>query len=553
MNQYLRRKIWTLNRSGKFRGYLRTVSGYPVTLTDCMAGQPVSLAVDGNAVQDGTPTPDNPIDVQLCGDRTGNLFDINNLSLCMTSISSIDYTPKVEDGVFYSGGQLGKASGQFPYIEIGDAETVTIYFTVSGETPNGYIYGFDDVDDDGIVIGNVILNNFSNNFGTITFTYTGAKKYIGICVFSQNVYGVKLSNIQIIKGAYTAETMPAYEPYGYKVPLTIKCGNLYTGELLFKSAGVSIEQIPSGYRFSYEKATSTFLHARYKCHNVKPYTAYTAQINVKVNSFSEDTRFVFRAFENKNVSDYLKTLKEYATTYSELGIGEIKDITIKFNTKECTDIYLQTNFSWLESSKFDVEITDIKLTEDEITPQTFNIYTPQQLAKVGDTADTVVLDFDNKKATLTNNIGDFVLTNMQAAQTSYSNDNYSSYYVVNYNFNTMGMKKDTSIVCDKLPFRRNSQSDLNGNGIGFGGNPSLLYVCISKLIASDAASVSGILEGSKCYMPLLNPITTDITALQDWDAMPSLWSGTAEITADTVIAPSAITAKYYASKPEEVN
>lgn len=175
------------------------------------------------------------------------------------------------------------------------------------------------------------------------------------------------------------------------------------------------------------------------------------------------------------------------------------------------------------------------------------------MAKVGDTADTVVLDFDNKTATLTNNIGDFVLTNMQAVQTSYSNDNYSSYYVVNYNFNTMGMKKDTSIVCDKLPFRRNSQSDLNGNGIGFGGNSSLLYVCISKLIASDAASVSGILEGSKCYMPLLNPITTDITALQDWDAMPSLWSGTAVITADTVIAPSAVTAKYYASKPEEVN
>ena len=509
MNQYLRRKIWTLNRSGKFRGYLRTVSGYPVTLTDCMAGQPVSMAVDGNAVQDGTPTPDNPVDVQLCGDRTVNLFDETLVEGKIgTQNADLDF---IEDGKTYSVTCVGNGNG---------------IMLVRGLTSEN--------DGTGTEIS-VFRNVKGQVIRTFTADLTTYVKYIIRYYYSEKN---DIHNIMIIKGAYTAETMPAYEPYGYKVSGRAEGLNLFNEKDFGAQTGV-ITNDDGSFTLS---------------------NKYTIAYDIRVESNSTYTL--------KTISNHQETVGNMLLRFLNEDKQEVDQVYLHSNNSpyvlQTRNInYIRISDTW--SSQYTITFKNFQIVQGSYTaetmppyepyrePQTFNIYTPQQLAKVGDTADTVVLDFDNKTATLTNNIGDFVLTNMQAVQTSYSNDNYSSYYVVNYNFNTMGMKKDTSIVCDKLPFRRNSYSDLNGNSIGFGGNPSLLYVCISKLIASDAASVSGILEGSKCYMPLLNPITTDITALQDWDAMPSLWSGTAVITADTVIAPSAITAKYYASKPEEVN
>lgn len=555
MNQYLRRKIWTLNRSGKFRGYLRTVLGYPVTLTDCMAGQPVSMAVDGNAVQDGTPSPDAPVEVQLCGDKTGNLLSIIDANPNTIPVKSYSNgIIEVIGEVSLSGGRTNRLSD---YITLETNQTYTmVSYLVAGQTDSD-IYVCLSRREDGTIYKNIGISA-EKRFITIA-PDENVELYLGINV-AQGNHNSTL-RVAIYKGSYTAETMPAYEPYGYKVPLTIECGNLYTGELLFKPAGVSIEQIPSGYRFFYENGTGNFRHACYKCHNVKPYTAYTAQINVKVNSFSEDTRFVFRAFENKNVSDYLKTLKEYMTTYSKLGIGEIKDITIKFNTKECTDIYLQTNFSWLESSKFDVEITDIKLTEDGITPQTFNIYTPQQLAKVGDTADTVVLDFDNKTAELRKNVGSMILDGNESWTGEYMlADSTNRYTIQNELRDTYSASRG---FCDRLPkvvvpvWAHNNVEGflLNSTQIHL----SLLNTDLGVTEEDDSSSRTQKFKEflsthqATVYAPLATPVTTDITSLQQWDAMPLLRSGTAVITADTVIAPSAITAKYYASKPEEVN
>ena len=177
-----------------------------------------------------------------------NLFDVHNLNLCMTTISSTGYTPKVENGIFYSGGQLGHASGKFPYIAT-DSKPITISFTISGETPTGYIYGFDGVDDDGIIVGSVILNTLSSNLGAVNFTYNGAKKYIGFCLYSENRYGVALSDIQILEGSYTAATIPPYEPY--HAPQTF---NVYMDKPLYATGDVGDEIMLD---FEHKTATRT--------------------------------------------------------------------------------------------------------------------------------------------------------------------------------------------------------------------------------------------------------------------------------------------------------
>ena len=70
---YLRRKYMALMRGVNFKGYLRKASGYPLTLTDCMDSDIVSLSVAGNAVQDGTPSPEAPVEVVGVGELNNNV------------------------------------------------------------------------------------------------------------------------------------------------------------------------------------------------------------------------------------------------------------------------------------------------------------------------------------------------------------------------------------------------------------------------------------------------------------------------------------------------
>jgi hypothetical protein len=65
---YLKKKRLVLMKSKTFRGYMKTVSGYPLTLSNCMENGLINLKISGNSVQNGTPTPQNPIEVQSVGD-----------------------------------------------------------------------------------------------------------------------------------------------------------------------------------------------------------------------------------------------------------------------------------------------------------------------------------------------------------------------------------------------------------------------------------------------------------------------------------------------------
>ena len=92
---YLRKKLQGLRMCADFKGYLREVTGAPpLTLTDCMGLDLVSLSVTGKAVQDGTPSPDTPIAMQGVGERTGNLFSLDGRTELHSTSASPPTTPK---------------------------------------------------------------------------------------------------------------------------------------------------------------------------------------------------------------------------------------------------------------------------------------------------------------------------------------------------------------------------------------------------------------------------------------------------------------------------
>ena len=211
-------------RDTQWRGYVRTAEGNPITLSQVRSV--VSLSVLGNAVQDGTPSPDAPVEVQLCGERTGNLLDVTRISG--------DQIEVTDNKVYLSGYACAtnispKAFLEMTGLSIGD----TITCSNSAELISGIA---------NVVLGRVAFSAknggttlvlCSNNTRTVTIpsdfnndNYTNLLLYGAVIPDESDEQLAVMSNLAIYKGSYTADTLPAYEPYGYKVSGEIRGVNL---------------------------------------------------------------------------------------------------------------------------------------------------------------------------------------------------------------------------------------------------------------------------------------------------------------------------------------
>lgn len=173
--------------SGTLPATLRTVRGYLV-----------SYKIYGNAIQAGTPTPENPIVPNGCGERTVNLYNIN--------------TKDINNG-YVNNAQLEKDGTVTTW---GSAE-VSEYIPISGDTAytfngigsyNSPCYALYD--------GNkqLISAYRYNGASIIRFTSQSDARYFRF------THVKNYAESMLVEGTYTSSTMPEYEPYGYKLPLT---------------------------------------------------------------------------------------------------------------------------------------------------------------------------------------------------------------------------------------------------------------------------------------------------------------------------------------------
>ena len=354
---YLRKKLQGLRMCADFKGYLREVTGAPpLTLTDCMGLDLVSLSVTGKAVQDGTPSPDTPIAVQGVGERTGNLFSLDGRTELHSTSASPPTTPKefnnntivglARNGYWDSSRivsysfdgdnftlQSSAGYGLGFDFDVSEGETYTIKFD-SSAAPGSGISFYD---------ANGIFKSWSsapNNSAVVTIP-SGAVKLV--VSFASNT-PVTISNLQVVKGSYTASNIPAYALCKYKVPIALSGGD---------------------------------------------------------------------------------------------------------------------------------------------STQTINIYTDKPLYAVGGAGDIITVDFDAKTATRTDKTAEIK---------AYNNEPISGEYI---------------------------------------------------------SSTGSLTEGAQVIYALSEPVTADISDLQNWDEVPSLWRGTATVSAETAVQPSSVTVKYYATKKED--
>lgn len=176
------------------------------------------LVVEGKTVQDGTPTPSNPVEVKGVGDRTPNIFNINALKkgAIKASTNVIENADKVfnlkiaNNKVVITTTLAWVGAVIEDYIPIKSSTTYVVSHASTNSTARIYFIQYD------------ANKNVVKTVETLTseapkrITTEANVKYIRVSIsFSEIVTNAEVSNIMIAEG-----TTVSYEPYGYKIPIS---------------------------------------------------------------------------------------------------------------------------------------------------------------------------------------------------------------------------------------------------------------------------------------------------------------------------------------------
>ena len=509
---YLRKKLQGLRMCADFKGYLREVTGAPpLTLTDCMGSDLVSLSVTGNAVQDGTPSPDAPVEVQGCGEKTGNLF----------STDENDW----QTGLY-----------KYYKIPVEGSTTLQVKLKDGKSIPENLFIGYTDggADATGGVTWVIAEGSYVNtNTRNSTFRY--------ISIYHPTLFDevIDAFDIMLVKGSYTADTMPPFEPYGYKVPVEV--------------GGVNLFDVSRHTGFDGNSVTIT----------------NTSGANWQGRAFDIDYAVEFGKTYTYSVDYVIDNAADYSTirfgymtanAYTVVTIGDIIAIhgsgtfVHTVTTPESIDNFdrfvLYANSSGGNPAVGDkITISNIQIIKGAYTadtmpayepyrePQTVNVYTDKPLyGQDGEAWSEVVYDGTE----------DWYAT--AAAQ-----DGQINYFVVGprLNIGAVGPKNSMCTYFPKSTSTSSSLTELNTFKLyGFSNYTSWVGVRVSTIDYPTVDDWKAFLQAQcaagtplKIYAPTEESARAETTA--------PTYKGTTIISADTAVQPSSMTAQYYASKKED--
>jgi hypothetical protein len=191
----------------------REITGtLPLSFTS--RGKPLSdYRISGNAVQDGTPTPEAPVEVVGCGARTENLFDITAFVQgiipvkCTTNYDGTTNTLTIKT----TGDDAHTGNANSYHVPVIGGETYTLSWDTSAGIGRVYIF------ENGLTDSSHIHDK-NSAFRNMNVTMRSDTTFIIVRVGCDRANIVKTySNIMLNLGS----TALPYEPYGYKLPLTV--------------------------------------------------------------------------------------------------------------------------------------------------------------------------------------------------------------------------------------------------------------------------------------------------------------------------------------------
>ena len=557
-------KKWSLLRHLNFKGYKRTASGNPLNMVKVMS--PSRLTIYGNAVQDGTPSPDAPVEVQLCGDRTGNLLDVTRISGNQIEVA--------DNKIYLSGYSCSTNISPEYFLEmtgLNPGDTITC--SNSAEVISGIANN---------VLGRVAFRTknegttwvlCSNDTRTVTIpsdfnndNYTNLLLYGAVIPDESDERPAVMSNLAIYKGSYTADTLPAYEPYGYKVSGRAEGLNLFTalGRSISEVAdsgpmdkrvfgdNVIIECISSnGYVGRHKKIEYSVSDNIIDLY-VSSGAGYGLGFDIDVFAGEQySIRFtVLVGIADVSMSYYDADGVFISSTYKTSSTGTVFSSTAPDGAKKMILTFTET---YGQTARH-IKLSDIMLVKDEYTassmppyepyqpPQEFAVYLPEQIAKVGDVADEVVVDMESKTAELVRRIE----RNEFKGTDAWKNDWFPA------------IVKNLPETAPAIPSARCVSNHFDHNGDTSVPIAQIANVVGTTISVARANLISGVTDAETfktwlsdknvyAYYPLAEPVTTDITSLQQWDVMPNI-EGTVSITFDSTIPISNAEAEYHSKE-----
>ncbi len=522
---------WKLTHSDK----VATAEGYPLTMQNCKANKKMKqLEIYGNSIQDGTPTPDNPIEVESVGERTVNLFDISK------SIRTI-HGLTVSENADGSYNLRGNIKQNYAYltdyqldIPISNGTTITISSYFETSIIDACV---------GIVCRNasgtiLLQGNAISNSGYKTLTVTDDVTTLGmVWRLPSSVAGdyVEINNLKL--QLQLGSTVTPYEPYGkYKIPVVQR------GVNLFSMAKTSLtEQTVNGITFT--PLDDERIHIKGKVIDASKDTVYNPTLGnrnqkikagiYRIKRYSAELTQMISVYNNGNFVVNINASHSSTSVLKDGYLSSVYVSVLKGNTREWDDI---------------IEIQLMKGTknlpyEPYVEPTTTNIFLNEPLRKIGDYADYV--DFKNNKVVRCIRC----MNGEQITKLTINKYSSTSFSVTNtYRFKpgltlVSGSQKSLSLVMSNMftDGKYVSRNEVTGVGYSEDGFVYFRFDDEDNYGVADVASFKGWLTqyNPLLYFALQTPTEEPITC-----ELPKLNAKTTIIEADTNLAPSNAYGKY---------
>jgi hypothetical protein len=393
-------------------------------------------SIKGNSIQNGTPTPDNSIDVESVGELT---------NICPYHISSW------ESGMYSPEGYKNDYGGRIRLKELLSVKPNTTYhFNTFNTEGFSFIVRYYDS-------SKTFLGNAGGIANKSTFTTNSETCYLGITLYTPNSTSVTFDEYKesfengSVKPFICLNSEINKEYNKYKIPIKSIGQNLFDKNDLILNSSFSVDKdgfITATYDNS-EGTTRKYVNIYGKNGlNLKENTSYT--IIVEIKNVSGEGKLLPCSMLNSSVEGQFDTT--WTNNFNELSnnLKVLKRVTTRTSLKKLknglrTLLVFEAGQSGFITFRISV-LADTSITTDKFEYKPYeekeiNIYLNEPLRKVGDYVDYI--DFDDKKV-IRNIKKDIITSSLEWEMRS--NANQLTYF----RYKDDKSKTNTTIISNKL-------------------------------------------------------------------------------------------------------
>lgn len=360
-----------------------------------------NYTISGNSIQEGTPTPDTPIEIESVGDKSFNLFDYKKVN--SGSGYGVHFNNN-DDGTFTANGMMTGSTSVFNLIQgvdlnsfvIGETYYISCGADYRGDTKRYYLFLQINNSETGAI-------RYCSSDYNKTFTLS-ENEYI--YYMQIRIYAIppaelfEVSDLVFSPMICKYSEFKGYQPYweGYKVPVRVSGKNLIRPQDIYSvsSNNSYSECVEDGRNCIRFIDGSKALYDGYK---FKEGVQYTVSFCVKSEIKSAGNTNGSHAF----------TFWYSDNTYNMIGVKQESDWSdVTLTSTKGKDVvacglvsYNYVNWIYVDVDTFQLEEgTEATPYEPYFEPKVYNIYLNEPLRKVGDYADYI----DGKRKKVVRNI-----------------------------------------------------------------------------------------------------------------------------------------------------